>query len=140
MDALYSGKAQYQYGDPMITVRELMLRAFLTGWKVAPAGLTRDEYVTSSINVIESMQVDPESIYCEEGQGLIEGELEHLEDKVRTDGVWLYYGVSAENFFLLQWMPDEAEAREKLAQLAEDPEALSYAVDLTLTMENTTIF
>lgn len=133
---MYGGKVRYQYGDAMITVRELLLRAFLTGWKVSGSSLTNVEYVSSSINVIESMQVQPHNIYCEEGQGLIEGELNHLEDKVRTDGVWLYYGVGVENFFLLQWMPDEASADAKLAELADDPEALSFAVDLTLTPEN----
>lgn len=130
---MYGGKIKYVYGDKMIPVRELLLRAFMTGWKVTESGLTQEEYLTSSINVIESMQVEPESIYCEEGQGLLEGELDHLEDLLRTDGVWVYYGVGEENFFLLQWMPDEAAAREKLDQLAQDdPQALSYAVDLTL--------
>lgn len=130
---MYGGKIKYQYGDKMIPVRELLLRAFMTGWKVSGSDLTQEEYLTSSINVIESMQLEPESIYCEEGQGLLDDELDHLEDMLRADGVWVYYGVGEENFFLLQWMPDEATAQAKLAQLAQDdPQALSFAVDLTL--------
>ena len=124
---MYGGKIKYQYGDKMIPVRELLLRAFMT------SDLTQEEYLTSSINVIETMQLEPESIYCEEGQGLLDDELDHLEDMLRADGVWVYYGVGEENFFLLQWMPDEATAQAKLAQLAQDdPQALSFAVDLTL--------
>lgn len=130
---MYGGKVKYEYGDKMIPVRELLLRAFMTGWKVTGSTLTQEEYLSSSINVIESMQVEPECVYCEEGQGLLEGELDHLEDMLRTDGVWVYYGVGEENFFLLQWMPDSQMAQDKLDQLArEDPGALSFAVDLTL--------
>ena len=133
---MYGGKVKYQYGDKMITVRDLLLRAFLTGWSKTHTGLTKTEYVSSSIHVMMSLQIEPESIYCEEGQGLLDDELENLEDMVRADGVWLYYGVSSENFFLLQWMPGEAEAEAKLAQLAEDADALSYAVDLRLTLDD----
>lgn len=132
---MYGGKVKYQYGDKMIPVRELLLRAFLTGWRETGSSLTKEEYVSSSINVIESMQLEPESIYCEEGQGLLDDELDHLEDMMRADGIWVYYGVSQENFFLLQWMPDMISAQEKLAILAEDPEAVSYPVDLTLTLD-----
>ena len=49
---------------------------------------------------------------------LLDG-LGKLDDLLRADGFWLYYGVEAENFFLIQWYPDEASANAKLAQLED---------------------
>ena len=54
----------------------------------------------------------------------------------RADGFWLYYGVEAENFFLIQWYPDEAAANAKLAQLEELGDGKQYLVDLTLKRAN----
>lgn len=121
-----------------ISVRNLLLQAFLTGWTKSDQSIPQDEYLESAIRVIEMMQVDPESIYVEEGLGLLDGdEVDHLDDMVRADGVWLYYGVEAENFFLLQWYPDEASANQKIAQLEELGDGVQYAVDLSLKRENT---
>ena len=73
----------------------------------------------------------------EEGLGLPDGEeVDHLDDLLRADGVWLYYGVEAENFFLIQWYPDEVSANAKLAQLEELGDGKQYLVDLTLKREN----
>lgn len=120
-----------------ISVRNLLVQAFLTGWETSDKTISQDEYVESAIRVIEMMQVDPESIYVEEGLGLLDGdEVDHLDDMVRADGVWLYYGVEEENFFLLQWYPDEASAKAKLAQLEELGDGKQYAVDLTLKRLN----
>ena len=120
-----------------ISVRDLLVQAFLTGWQNSDKTISQDEYLESAIRVIEMMQVDPESIYVEEGLGLLDGdEVDHLDDTVRADGVWLYYGVEAENFFLLQWYPDEASASAKLAQLEELGDGTQYAVDLTLHRSN----
>ena len=120
-----------------ISVRDLLVQAFLTGWQNSDKTISQDEYLESAIRVIEMMQVDPESIYVEEGLGLLDGdEVDHLDDTVRADGVWLYYGVEAENFFLLQWYPDEASAGAKLAQLEELGDGRQYAVDLTLKRDN----
>ena len=122
---------------PKISVRNLLVQAFLTGWETSDKKISQDEYVESAIRVIEMMQVDPESIYVEEGLGLLDGdEVDHLDDMVRADGVWLYYGVEEENFFLLQWYPDEASAKAKLAQLEELGDGKQYAVDLTLKRTN----
>lgn len=121
-----------------ISVRGLLVQAFLTGWEKSDKTISQDEYVESAIRVIEMMQVEPESIYVEEGLGLLDGdEVDHLDDLVRADGVWLYYGVEAENFFLLQWYPDEASAQAKLVQLEELGDGKQYAVDLNLQRTNT---
>ncbi len=120
-----------------ISVRNLLMQAFLTGWTKTDRTIPQDEYLESAIRVIEMMQVDPESIYVEEGLGLLDGdEVDHLDDMVRADGVWLYYGVEAENFFLLQWYPDQVAASEKITQLEELGDGVQYAVDLTLKRDN----
>ena len=86
---------------------------------------------TSSITVIDSMQVQPEMIYAEEGQGLTDGEeLDHLADLVRADGTWVYYGVPAENFFIVTWMPDAEAAEAKIAALREEGDCVACCVDL----------
>ena len=60
--------------------------------------------------MIDSMQVQPEMIYAEEGQGLTDGEeLDHLADLVRAD----------------------AEAAEaKIAALREEGDCVACCVDL----------
>ncbi len=125
----------YNPGDSMIEVRELLIKAFASAWEVCGSAMTttdRDGYITSSITVIDSMQVSPEMIYAEEGSGLTDGEeLDHLSDLVRADGIWVYYGVPAENFFLVTWMPDEDAARQKVASLMEEGDCVACTVDLT---------
>ena len=112
---------------PRIKVRDLLMQAFLTGWERSDKSTSQDEYLQSSIQVIEMLQVEPENLYAEEGLGLPDGEeVDHLDDLLRADGFWLYYGVEAENFFLIQWYPDEASANAKLAQLEELE--LAYAI------------
>lgn len=64
----------YQQGDKMLEVRELLVKAFATAWKNSDQSTDRDTYINSSITVIDSMQVQPEMIYAEEGQGLTDGE------------------------------------------------------------------
>ncbi len=121
----------------LISVRDLLFQAFLTGWKHSGEELTQDEYLESCINVIQMLQVEPECIYAEEGMGLLDGdEVGHLEDLVCADGIWLYYGVEEENFFLLQWYADPAEAQNKLTQLEQLGEGVFYVVDLTLQRIN----
>ena len=86
---------------PRIKVRDLLMQAFLTGWTRSDKAVSQDEYLQSSIQVIEMLQVEPENLYAEEGLGLPDGEeVDHLDDLLRADGVWLYHGVEAENFFL----------------------------------------
>lgn len=124
----------YKPGDPMIEVRELLIKAFASAWEACGAsmpGSDRDSYITSSITVIDSMQVSPEMIYAEEGPGLTDGEeLDHLTDLVRADGIWVYYGVPEENFFLVTWMPDEGAARAKVCDLMEEGGCVACTVDL----------
>ena len=122
---------------PRISVRDLMMQAFLTGWELSDKTVSQDEYLQSSIQVIEMLQVEPENLYAEEGLGLPDGEeVDHLDDWLRADGQWLYYGVEEENFFLIQWYPDEAAAKAKLAQLEELGDGKQYLGDLTLTRAN----
>ncbi len=124
---------------PRIKVRDLLMQAFLTGWTRSDKSISQDEYLQSAIQVIEVLQVEPENVYAEEGLGLTDGEeVDHLDDLLRADGQWLYYGVEAENFFLIQWYPDEASAKAKLAQLEELGDGKQYLVDLSLKRENPT--
>ena len=121
----------YQQGDKMLEVRELLVKAFTTAWKNSDQSTDRDTYINSSITVIDSMQVQPEMIYAEEGQGLTDGEeLDHLADLVRADGTWVYYGVPAENFFIVTWMPDAEAAEAKIAALREEGDCVACCVDL----------
>lgn len=121
----------YQQGDKMLEVRELLIKAFATAWKNSDQSTDRDTYINSSITVIDSMQVQPEMIYAEEGQGLTDGEeLDHLADLVRADGTWVYYGVPAENFFIVTWMPDAEAAEAKIAALREEGDCVACCVDL----------
>lgn len=121
----------YQQGDKMLEVRELLVKAFATAWKNSDQSTDRDTYINSSITAIDSMQVQPEMIYAEEGQGLTDGEeLDHLADLVRADGTWVYYGVPAENFFIVTWMPDAEAAEAKIAALREEGDCVACCVDL----------
>lgn len=121
----------YQQGDKMLEVRELLVKAFATAWKNSDLSTDRDTYINSSITVIDSMQVQPEMIYAEEGQGLTDGEeLDHLADLVRADGTWVYYGVPAENFFIVTWMPDAEAAEAKIVALREEGDCVACCVDL----------
>ena len=111
--------------EKKISVKDLLMQAFLTGWELSDKSIAQDEYLQSAIQVIEVLQVEPENVYAEEGLG-------------RADGQWLYYGVEAENFFLIQWYPDEASAKAKLAQLEELGDGKQYLVDLDLKRTNPT--
>lgn len=122
---------------PKISVKDLLMQAFLTGWELSDKSISQDEYLQSSIQVIEMLQVEPENLYAEEGLGLPDGEeVDHLDDLLRADGQWLYYGVEAENFFLIQWYPDKAAANAKLAELEALGDGKQYLVDLSLEREN----
>ena len=110
----------YQLGDDKLEVRELLVKAFASAWEHSDKHVDRDTYINSSIKVIDSLQVGPEMIYGEEGQGLLEGELDHLPDLLRADGAWVYYEVPAENFFILTWMTDAEKAEAKVAALQEE--------------------
>ena len=78
---------------PRIKVRDLLMQAFLTGWERSDKSTAQDEYLQSAIQVIEVLQVEPENVYAEEGLGLTDGdEVDHLDDLLRADGQWLYYG------------------------------------------------
>ena len=121
---------------PRISVRDLMMQAFLTGWELSDKTVSQDEYLQSSIQVIEMLQVEPENVYAEEGLGLPDGEeVDHLDDLLRADGQWLYYGVEEENFFLIQWYPDEASANAKV--LWDDDNLYVYATVKDAALDKT---
>jgi len=126
--------------ETKISVKDLMMQAFLTGWELSDKRISQDEYLQSSIDVIEVLQVEPENVYAEEGLGLPDGEeVDHLDDLLRADGQWLYYGVEEENFFLIQWYPDVESANAKLAELeAMGDGSKQYLVDFSLKRENPT--
>lgn len=126
--------------ETKISVKDLMMQAFLTGWELSDKSISQDEYLQSSIDVIEVLQVEPENVYAEEGLGLPDGEeVDHLDDLLRADGQWLYYGVEEENFFLIQWYPDMESANAKLAELeAMGDGSKQYLVDFSLKRENPT--
>ena len=126
--------------ETKISVKDLMMQAFLTGWELSDKSISQDEYLQSSIDVIEVLQVEPENVYAEEGLGLPDGEeVDHLDDLRRADGQWLYYGVEEENFFLIQWYPDVESANAKLAELeAMGDGSKQYLVDFSLKRENPT--
>ena len=126
--------------ETKISVKDLMMQAFLTGWELSDKSISQDEYLQSSIDVIEVLQVEPENFYAEEGLGLPDGEeVDHLDDLLRADGQWLYYGVEEENFFLIQWYPDVESANAKLAELeAMGDGSKQYLVDFSLKRENPT--
>ena len=126
--------------ETKISVKDLMMQAFLTGWELSDKSISQDEYLQSSIDVIEVLQVEPENVYAEEGLGLPDGEeVDHLDDLLRADGQWLYYGVEEENFFLIQWYPDVESGNAKLAELeAMGDGSKQYLVDFSLKRENPT--
>ena len=126
--------------ETKISVKDLMMQAFLTGWELSDKSISQDEYLQSSIDVIEVLQVEPENVYAEEGLGLPDGEeVDHLDDLLRANGQWLYYGVEEENFFLIQWYPDVESANAKLAELeAMGDGSKQYLVDFSLKRENPT--
>lgn len=126
---------------PRIKVRDLLMQAFLTGWERSDKSTSQDEYLQSSIQVIEILQVEPENLYAEEGLGLPDGEeVDHLDDLLRADGQWLYYGVEEENFFLIQWYPDVESANAKLAELdAMGDGSKQYLVDMSLKRSTPTV-
>ena len=106
----------YKPGDDKLEVRELLVKAFASAWEAGDKAVDRDTYINSSINVIDSLQVGPEMIYGEEGQGLLEGELDHLP---------------AENYFILTWMEDAEKAAAKVNSLKDEDDSLACIVDLT---------
>ena len=126
--------------ETKISVKDLMMQAFLTGWELSDKSISQDEYLQSSIDVIEVLQVEPENVYAEEGLGLPDGEeVDQLDDLLRADGQWLYYGEEEENFFLIQWYPDVESANAKLAELeAMGDGSKQYLVDFSLKRENPT--
>ena len=126
---------------PAISVKALLMQAFLTGWELSDKSISQDEYLQSAIQVIEVLQVEPENLYAEEGLGLPDGEeVDHLDDLLRADGQWLYYGVEEENFFLIQWYPDVESANAKLAELdAMGDGSRQYLVDMSLKRSTPTV-
>ena len=120
----------YQFGDDKLEVRELLVKAFASAWEHSDKDVDCDTYINSSINVIDSLQVGPEMIYGEEGQGLLDAELDHLPDLLRADGAWVYYEVPAENFFILTWMTDTEKAQAKVDALQDEEGSLACIVDL----------
>ena len=112
----------YKPGDDKLEVRELLVKAFASAWEAGDKAVDRDTYINTSINVIDSLQ---------EGQGLLDDELDHLPDMLRADGAWVYYAVPAENYFILTWMEDAEKAAAKVNSLKDEDDSLACIVDLT---------
>ena len=107
----------YKPGDDKLEVRELLVKAFASAWEAGDKAV--------------DLQVGPEMIYGEEGQGLLDDELDHLPDMLRADGAWVYYAVPAENYFILTWMEDAEKAAAKVNSLKDEDHSLACIVDLT---------
>ena len=45
--------------ETKISVKDLMMQAFLTGWELSDKSISQDEYLQSSIDLIEVLQVEP---------------------------------------------------------------------------------
>ena len=105
----------YKPGDDKLEVRELLVKAFASAWEAGDKAVDRG----------------PEMIYGEEGQGLLDDELDHLPDMLRADGAWVYYAVPAENYFILTWMEDAEKAAAKVNSLKDEDDSLACIVDLT---------
>ena len=72
---------------PKISVKNLLMQAFLTGWERSDKSIPQDEYLESAIQVIEVLQVEPESVYAEEGMGLVDGdELDRILAELEREG------------------------------------------------------
>ena len=68
--------------EKKISVKDLLMQAFLTGWELSDKSIAQDEYLQSAIQVIEVLEVEPElalaarartqfmeySAYCRSGQ------------------------------------------------------------------------
>ena len=61
--------------EKKISVKDLLMQAFLTGWELSDKSIAQDEYLQSAIQVIEVLQVEPENVYAEEGFGLPDGRI-----------------------------------------------------------------
>ena len=70
---------------PEISVKNLLMQAFLTGWERSDKSISQDEYLQSAIQVIEVLQVEPENVYAEEGLGLTEPEAFRWIQKTAMD-------------------------------------------------------
>ena len=45
--------------EKKISVKDLLMQAFLTGWELSDKSIAQDEYLQSAIQVIEVLQVEP---------------------------------------------------------------------------------
>ena len=118
---------------PMIRVHALINSAILTAWSLDNEGMERQQYLDSTFYALNELKVDPESIYVEEGTVLQElVNLEHLEDRVRSDGAWLCYGEPAERYFILQWYEKEGDAWAKAESVIGEEGVRCFVVDLSL--------
>ena len=121
----------YKPGDDKLEVRERLAKPPASAWLAGPTSVDRHSSSNSRLNEIDSLQVGPEMIYGEEGQGLLDDELDHLPDMLRADGAWVYYAVPAENYFILTWMEDAEKAAAKGNSLKDEDDSLACIVDLT---------
>ena len=118
---------------PLIRVHGLINSAILTAWTLDNQGMERQQYLDSTFYALSALQVEPENIYVEEGTEMHDlVNLERLEDRVRGDGVWLYFGEPAENYFFLQWYESEVPALAKVESLKEMEGVRCFIVDLSL--------
>lgn len=82
------------------------------------------------------MQVQPEMIYAEEGQGLTDGEeLDHLADLVRAMAPGCITAFRRRTFLLLPGWPDAEAAEAKIAALREEGDCVACCVDLAAEWE-----
>lgn len=121
----------YQQGDKMLEVRELLVKAFATAWKNSdpehrPRYLHQQQHYRNRFhagaagNDLRRRRPGPDR---RRGTG-------PPGRPGACDGTWVYYGVPAENFFIVTWMPDAKAAEAKIAALREEGDCVACCVDL----------
>ena len=115
----------YKPGDDKLEVRDAG-QGLASAWEAGEKAVDRDTYINSSINVIDSLQVGPEMIYGEEGQGLLDDDptICPICCAPTARGV---YAVPAENYFILTWMEDAEKAAAKVNSLKDEEDSLTSA-------------
>ena len=122
------------YTTPDQTLASILEKAKNGGIKMSGGNPLSDCHLSwGSLIAMEGGKVSvvPYDGGANQKKGLTDGEeLDHLADLVRADGTWVYYGVPAENFFIVTWMPDAEAAEAKIAALREEGDCVACCVDL----------
>ena len=70
--------------EKKISVKDLLMQAFLTGWELSDKSIAQDEYLQSAIQVIEVLQVDLAALFPAPSAGIAPGR-EAASEKPRQE-------------------------------------------------------